>query len=127
MSDIQQAETPLSDHVARFWKHLETETVRITLDLKRTIGHDAPNGPTVYWDCATFSDDVAKALVAQRGKTTIPETTNAKPRRMFFWQWPQEEMAWLLWARQSYSSRWIIWRIGPVNYWVEVAAPGQCA
>jgi hypothetical protein len=65
MSDTEAAETPLSDHVARFWKHLETETVHITLDLKRTIGHDAPDGPTVYWDGATFSDEVAKAILAE--------------------------------------------------------------
>ena len=25
-----QAQTPMSDHVARFWKYLETETVRIS-------------------------------------------------------------------------------------------------
>jgi hypothetical protein len=66
MTDTQCAETPLSDHVARFWQHLETETVRIVVDLKRTVGTDAPDGPVVYWDGATFSDDVAKALVAER-------------------------------------------------------------
>lgn len=59
-------ETPMSDHVARFWRLLEDEHVRILLDLKRTVGADAPDGPVVYWDGATFSDDVAKALVADR-------------------------------------------------------------
>lgn len=65
MSD-QCAETPLSDHVARFWTHLETETVRIVVDLKRTAGTEAPDGAVVYWDGATFSDAVAKGLVAER-------------------------------------------------------------
>jgi hypothetical protein len=54
-------------------------------------------------------------------------TTMSKPRRKFFWQWPREGMAWFIWARQNYSSRWIIWRVGPINYWVEIAAPGECA
>lgn len=49
------AQTPMSDHVAEFWRLLETETVRIVLDLKR-------DG---YWDGSTFSDDVAKALVSE--------------------------------------------------------------
>jgi len=66
-------ETPMSDHVARFWQHLETETVRILIDLRREVGHDAPDGPSVYWDGASFGDDVAKALVADRvaGRETV--------------------------------------------------------
>lgn len=68
----QCAETPMCDHVARFWKHLETETVRIVIDLKRTVGAAAPDGPLVYWDMATFSDDVAKALVAERAALSQP-------------------------------------------------------
>jgi hypothetical protein len=51
----------------------------------------------------------------------------AKPRRNFFWKWPRDGMAWIMWGRQNYGSRWIIWRVGPLNYWVEVAAPGECA
>ena len=50
-----------------------------------------------------------------------------RPRRKFYWQWPREGMAWFMWARQNYGSRWIVWRVGPINYWVEVAAPGECA
>lgn len=70
MSDIQETATPLSDHVARFWRYLETETVRILLDLKRTVGLDAPDGPIVYWDGSSFSDDVAKSIVAERRRLT---------------------------------------------------------
>jgi hypothetical protein len=66
MTDTQCAETPLRDDIARFWNYLETDTVRIVLDLKRTVGLDAPDGPIVYWDRASFSDDVAKAMVSER-------------------------------------------------------------
>ena len=59
-------ETPMSDRVDRFWRLLETEHVRIRVDLMREIGHDSPDGPTVYWDCSTFSDYVAKALIKDR-------------------------------------------------------------
>jgi hypothetical protein len=50
-----------------------------------------------------------------------------RPQRKVFWKWPRDGMAWFMWARQNYGSRWIIWRIGPVNYWVEVAEPGGAA
>ncbi len=84
MSDDQAAETPISDHVARFWKYLEIETVRIVLDLKREVGHDALDGPTVYWDGSTFLDDVAKALVTERKeneklKSQIMELNRIRP------------------------------------------------
>ena len=61
MMDTQAGETPMSDRVALFWKYLETEHVRILLDLRREID----NG-VVYWDSSSFSDAVAKALVADR-------------------------------------------------------------
>lgn len=77
MSDTGQAETPMSDHVARFWKYLETETVRIVLDLKRTVGVDAPDGPVVYWDGASFPDVVAKAIVAARFTDQVQQERNA--------------------------------------------------
>lgn len=64
--DIRQAETPMRDHLARFWRYLETETVRVLVDMKRVVGHDAPDGPVTYWDSASFSDDVAKGLVAEK-------------------------------------------------------------
>lgn len=51
----------------------------------------------------------------------------AKPQRNFFWKWPRDGMAWFMWARQNYGSRWIIWRCGPINYWVEIAEPGECS
>ena len=41
---------------------------------------DAPDGPTVYWDGATFSDDVAKALIADRvrvlGRFALAQTSD---------------------------------------------------
>ena len=70
----QQAETPMSDHVARFWSLLATEHVRILIDIKRVVGADGPDGPITYWDGSSFSNDVAKALVADR-KNKPPETT----------------------------------------------------
>jgi hypothetical protein len=57
------AKTPMSDHLAQFWQLLETEHVRILIDIKR----DAGGVP--YWDAASFGDDVAKALVAQNAVT----------------------------------------------------------
>ncbi len=52
---------------------------------------------------------------------------DATPDRLLFWKWPRDGMAWFMWARQNYGSRWIVWRIGPLNYNVEIAAPGECA
>lgn len=62
MMDTQACETPMSDHIFRFWQHLETEHVRILLDLRRDTSS------VVYWDSSSFSDAVAKALVADRAK-----------------------------------------------------------
>lgn len=59
-------ETPMSDHVAQFWRLLETETVHLSVNIRQVIGHDFPDEPTVYYDCSTFSNDVAKALVKER-------------------------------------------------------------
>lgn len=69
MNDKGQCETQLSDHVSRFWKLLETETVHLSVNIRRVIGHDAPDGPTVYYDVSTFSDAVAKELVRLRSRT----------------------------------------------------------
>lgn len=64
MSDTQAAETPMSDHVERFWRHLKTET-RIVLDLKRVT-----DGGWIYWDGSSFSNEVAKAIVAEHDRLT---------------------------------------------------------
>ena len=45
--------------------------------------------------------------------------------RKFFWKWPRDGMTFFMWAHQNYGSRWIIWRVGPLNYWVQVAGPGE--
>lgn len=60
--DTQACETPMSDHIFRFWQYLETEHVRILLDLRRDTGS------VIYWDSSSFPDSVAKALVAERAK-----------------------------------------------------------
>jgi hypothetical protein len=54
------AETPMSDHVASFWHLLETENVHILINIKRELSSVS------YWDGASYPDDVAKALVADR-------------------------------------------------------------
>jgi hypothetical protein len=63
LADEGCCETPLSHHVTSFWKLLKTETVHLSVNIRRVIGHDAPAGPTVYYDCTTFGDEVAKELV----------------------------------------------------------------
>lgn len=55
-------ETSMSDHIAYFWRLLETEHVRILIDIRR----DHDEGQPPHWDSASFPDDVAKALVASR-------------------------------------------------------------
>lgn len=52
-------ETPMSDHVARFYELLATEYVHIIVNIRRE--HDEGQPP--HWDCASFGNDVAKALV----------------------------------------------------------------
>lgn len=56
-------ETPMSDHINRFWELLATEHVRILIDIRR----DHDEGPP-HWDSASFPNDVAKALVADRNQ-----------------------------------------------------------
>lgn len=73
MTDNQATETPMSDHVASFWRDLRDETVQMRVDMRRVIGHDSPDGPTTYWDVAVFADSVAKALVAERGASLSRE------------------------------------------------------
>lgn len=48
-----------------------------------------------------------------------------RPERRFYWRWPTDGMTWFVWAFQNYGSKWIVWRVGPFNYRVEVAEPGQ--
>jgi len=58
--------TPISDHVHDFWKTLDLEQeVHLRIDMMREIGHDAPDGPTRYWDMTGFSNDVAKEILAE--------------------------------------------------------------
>ena len=56
----------MQDHVERFWRYLETENLRILVEMRR----DTSSVP--YWDRSSFSDDVAKALVQERNAITTP-------------------------------------------------------
>ena len=60
-SSVAAGTVSVSEHVKRFWHYLETETVRILVDKRREM----ENG-CVYHDSSSFSNDVAKALVADR-------------------------------------------------------------
>ena len=55
-------ETPMSDHIAEFWHLLETEHVRILIDIRRS--HEPGSGVMYHWDSASFPDDTAKAIAA---------------------------------------------------------------
>ncbi len=55
----EECETPMSDHVRRFWELLETETVYIAVNIQR----DHEDGPPHY-DTSQFGSEIAKALVA---------------------------------------------------------------
>jgi len=48
-----------------------------------------------------------------------------RPERVFYWKWPVDGQAWFAWAFQNYGSKWIVWRVGPLNYRVQVAGPGE--
>jgi len=62
MSDTGPCETPMFDHVVRFWELLADEHVRILIDIRR----DHDEGQPPHWDSASFSNDVAKAIVADK-------------------------------------------------------------
>lgn len=64
MGDRDQAcETPMSDHVARFWELLAQERrVHVRVD----TFHQEWFGGQGEWASSGFGDDCAKALVAQR-------------------------------------------------------------
>lgn len=76
----QATKTPMSDHLARFWNLLETEVVRILIDVKR-------NG---YCDSSSFPNDVAKALVAERkGKSLTEDQIKHMVNRFLAWKLPE--------------------------------------
>lgn len=56
----QAAETPMSDHIARFWDLLQTERVHVIVNIERC--HDEGTEP--HWDVSTFGDEVMKAIAA---------------------------------------------------------------
>lgn len=62
MSDA--CETPMSDHIAKFWELLSKEHVRILIDIRR----DHDEGQPPHWDSSSFSNEVAKALVNERAQ-----------------------------------------------------------
>lgn len=61
MGETDASETPMSDHIDRFFQLLATEHVRILVNIRRQHG----DGP-VYWDGSSFPDNVAKAIAALR-------------------------------------------------------------
>jgi hypothetical protein len=66
MSDVNAAcATAMTDHVEQFWRELDTNQVRILVELKR-------DG---YWDSSSFNDEVSVALVEKRiaARSTIAE------------------------------------------------------
>lgn len=64
------AEVPVTELAANFWKLISTNHVRILVDMRRVIGHDNDQ-QSVYWDGASFSNEVAKALVAGHGREPV--------------------------------------------------------
>ncbi len=66
----QAATVPVNELAANFWKLISTNHVRISVDMRRVIGHDNDQ-QSVYWDSASFSNEVAKALIAGRGREPI--------------------------------------------------------
>jgi hypothetical protein len=91
ISEQAAAQTPMSDHVAKFWRLLETEHVRILIDMRREVGVDAPDGPVVYWDSASFGDDIAKAIAADRADALSP-TAGQEWREPEGWQLVPKEL-----------------------------------
>ena len=59
-------------------------------------------------------------VVGKKGKHPM-----RRPERVFYWKWPVDGQAWFAWAFQNYGSKWIVWRVGPLNYRVQVAGPGE--
>jgi hypothetical protein len=77
---LEACETPLADRINSFWKLLETETVHLSVNIRQVIGRDAPDGPTVYYDCSTFNDAVAKELVRLRALPVPATVESAHPQ-----------------------------------------------
>jgi hypothetical protein len=72
------AEVTVAESVEDFCRLVAQNEVRIVLNLKRTVGEDAPDGPVTYWDSSSFNDDVAKALVeALRSRPSHAESFKA--------------------------------------------------
>jgi hypothetical protein len=55
-------ETPMAEHVARFWKLLAEGQVRVLVETH----HEGCGG---HWNSSSFPDDVAKAIAADRRET----------------------------------------------------------
>lgn len=72
--EMQQSETPMSDHVALFWRLLEEGKVRILIDT------ECPGFGDVGWYASSsFGNDVAKALVADRVALKAAEQVRNRP------------------------------------------------
>lgn len=73
-------ETPMRDHLERFWQLLGEGKVRILIDSHHAEGF----GGTGHWTSSSFPDDVAKALLAERRTIWQPIETAPKTGE-FIW------------------------------------------
>lgn len=64
----EATETPMVDHLRRFWQLLAEGKVRILVDSFHPEGF----GGTGHWSSSSFSDDVAKALMAEHEELAHP-------------------------------------------------------
>lgn len=84
---MEATETPMRDHIAEFWRLLETEHVRILVDIRRQTE------AMTYYDSSSFGDDVAKALVADRAAR--PSPTGEKVEAVAAgWRWTFDGEMW---------------------------------
>lgn len=72
----QAAETPMADHLARFWRHIAENKVHIVVSMHRPDSF----GGLGHWDTASFPDDVAKALTAEAAtlRAEVERLTNER-------------------------------------------------
>jgi hypothetical protein len=129
MTCTQACETPMSDHVARFWQTISSEHVRILIDIRR----DHDEGQPPHWDSASFSNEVAKALVADHQSTTLAQAgwmpIETAPRDedllLGWWQeWP--ERRWECAAGLAGSTRGG-WLHGQATHWQRLPGPPGAA
>lgn len=58
--------TEIAERIAKFWHDLETPSAYLKMYTRQVSGMDLPDGPVLDWESTLFSEEVAKALVAER-------------------------------------------------------------